>query len=95
MSTYLQGADHVQNLQRGEPVLGEAFKDKFPEVSAAFSGSTKEGTQFWRVPPASITLFVEGGRLKFVVNPPGFGQVMFGTVQEKVWWLTSMGWSKY
>lgn len=82
MSTYLEGANHVKDHQRGEPVLGETFADKFPEVSAAFSGSVQEGSDFWKVPPASITLFVEGGRLKFVINPSGFGQVCFGTVQD-------------
>jgi len=82
MSTYLEGASHVENLERGSPVLGETFREKFPEVSAVFSGSIKEGTTFWAVPPASITLFVEGGRLKFVINPAGFGQVMFGTILD-------------
>jgi hypothetical protein len=82
MSTYFEGADRVANISRGQPVLGSDFKDKYPEVSAAFSGSVKEGSDFWAVPPASITLFVEGGRLKFVVNPQGFGQVMFGCLQN-------------
>ncbi len=82
MSSYLEGANHVKDHQRGEPAINGGFPEKFPEVSQAMSGSFNQETGFWKVPPASITLFAEGGRLKFVISPTGFSQVCFGTVQD-------------
>lgn len=82
MSTYLAGANHVRDHKRGEPAINAGFPEAFPEISAIFSGDFNSETGFWRIPPASITLFAEGGRLKFCINPQGFGQVCFGTVQD-------------
>ncbi len=62
--------------------MPEGFAAAFPEVSNIFRGSFNQETGFWKIPPASLTLFLEGGRLKFVANPRGFGHVCFGTVSD-------------
>jgi hypothetical protein len=82
MSTYLEGANHVGSQEVGQVLLPIGLSENFPEVAQVFRGDFNQETGFWKIPPASITLFVEGGRLKFVVNPGGFGQVCFGTVKD-------------
>jgi hypothetical protein len=82
MSTYLSKGVELANPGLGTVLLPGGFENEFPEVSAVLKGSFNQETRFWIIPPASITLFVEGARLKFVCNPRGHGQVCFGTIAD-------------
>lgn len=82
MSTYLEQAAEVKDAGRGTVLLPAGLADEFPSVAEVFRGSFNEETGFWNIPPGSLTLFIEGRRLKFVISPRGFHSVCFGTVAD-------------
>lgn len=64
------------------PVVSEEFAKRFPNLCELFQGSFSEEERVWKIYPCTLTIFVEGGRLKFCVHPRHGTQVAFGSCQD-------------
>lgn len=62
--------------------MPEAFRAAFPNLALLLCGCPSPGGGVQSVPRASLTLFEEGGKLKFVISPKIGSEVAFGTISE-------------
>lgn len=60
----------------------EAFRVAYPNLAVVLCGVPAEVGGAPSVPRASITLFEEGGKVKFVISPKQGAEVAFGTISE-------------
>lgn len=81
MSTYLTSYGNGVNGHPGDFPDVEYFRTHFPNLLAALQGDPAEG-KTWKVPPATLMLFIEGGRLKFCLSPKHGTRVCFGVVKR-------------
>ena len=63
-------------------VLPEAFRTAFPNLALVLCGLPSAGGGVPSIPRASLTLFEEGGKVKFVISPKIGQEVAFGTLTE-------------
>lgn len=82
MSTYEQSFSQAAGERVDAPTVDPSFSGAFPELARLFSGRLNSENGRCEIPPATITLFFEGGRFKFCVHPRTGGKVAFGTVSE-------------
>lgn len=80
MSTYRERFDESSGDNYDRRAVDAAFREEWPTLAEVFSGIPASQGEKNGVPPATINLFWEGGRLKFCIIPTGAGRVAFGTV---------------
>jgi hypothetical protein len=82
MSVYqssLKGAANASVLRREVP---EEFASEYPAVAEVLNGVFVKDDQTQSVPPATIMLFAEEGRLKFCISPKTGPRVAFGCITD-------------
>ena len=62
--------------------MPEAFRAAYPNLVLVLCGLPSPGGGVPAIPRASITIFEEGGKVKFVVSPKVGSEVAFGCITE-------------
>jgi hypothetical protein len=81
MNGYLEGYRGTASPAVGHDQAVRCLRDRFPligQILAGISGASVADS----VPPATIMVFLEGGRVKFAVAPKWGNAVAFGTCPE-------------
>lgn len=89
MSRFFDGyGKTMQDGGRGFPGEDE-FRQEFPDLWAALQGDPGEDGKA-RMPPCTLMIFAEGGRLKFCLSPKQGNRVCFGVMSDPVKGLWSV-----
>lgn len=90
MSIYqssLKGATNASVARREVP---EEFASEYPAVAEVLNGVFNKDNQAESVPPATIMLFAEEGRLKFCISPKTGPRIAFGCLRDPAKGLGSL-----
>lgn len=68
----------------GAEFLPAEFVEAYPTISEALRGDSPQSRGDGGIPPCTINLFVEGGRVKFVLIPKDWPRVAFGCLGDPV-----------
>jgi hypothetical protein len=82
MSLYqasLMGATNASVRRREVP---EEFAAEYPSIAEVLNGVFVPDNQAESVPPATIMLFAEEGRLKFCISPKTGPRIAFGCITD-------------
>lgn len=82
MSTYKQRYADAPLQIAGGSIVPEGFRDEYPTLAEVLGGVASSPADPQFVPQATITLFAEMGKLKFVIKPKSGDRVAFGTLSE-------------
>lgn len=82
--SYEESFREAQRGVGGGCSLSPEFRAEFPTLAKVLEGCQAEREGETPIPPAGVTLFAEGGRLKFVIRPKIGNRVAFGTVRDDV-----------
>jgi hypothetical protein len=90
MSGYVEKFEESRKEREGLRTIPAAFADQYPALALCMGGILKEGSADIRVSSSSVTLFWEGGQLKFSVSPRFDNRVGFGIVADPLQALASI-----
>jgi hypothetical protein len=82
MSTYGESYSKVNVDGKQMRYVCDQFAERFPMISQVFAGIYSDDGKVCQVPPASIVIFAEAGKLKFCLTPKHGNRVAFGTVED-------------
>lgn len=82
MSTYGDSYRSGKPSSAGGPQVPSEFVSEYPSCAAVLAGIWSDDGKECQVPPASIIVFAEGGKLKFCISPKVGNMVAFGTCED-------------
>lgn len=92
VSTYASRWQAAVGVDGHGSQLPEDFRDAFPNIALLLCGLPSPGGSVQSVPRASVTIFEEGGKVKFVISPKQGQEVAFGTITEPEKGFTGLEW---
>lgn len=90
MSSYASSYSVAIHESHDKATTTEEFRQEYPTLASVFEGVQGDGNGTPGVSAATISLFWEGGILKFCINPKIGNRVAFGSVRDPVKGLAAL-----